>query len=265
MFAVVAGLGGVGIWLLTARSPQAVQVEAPPVPAPPHASAAQLLTATAERLHREALAHFHADPKNGRARMPVVFEKVVKEWKAPWFSTGELDRQEPVPFAKDMARIHGASLHDFLSPPPPPNPDPANEPLAILWDAGKYDPSKKVWEPKSVDLIGLLKHDTPVVYISEKISPENDEPSTRPLDDFELVGLEALDGGEELFGRARDDVIRLLGAVRAEASCLSCHRRKSEGDLLGAFSYTLREGTYERVAWPGRGRSKTVHAIPADR
>ena len=67
----------------------------------------------------EALAHFHADPQNGMARMPPVFEKVVKEWKTPWFSPGDLDTDEPIPFAKDMDRIHGGSVKDFLSPKPP--------------------------------------------------------------------------------------------------------------------------------------------------
>jgi hypothetical protein len=250
--ALVAGLSGLGAWLWMRSEPEPLEAEAPPPPPARHASAAQLLAATAERLHQEALAHFHADPQNGRARMPAVYEKVVKEWKTPWFSTGELDRDEPVPFAKDMARIHEAGLTDFLSPPVP-TANAATLASAIIWEEGKYDRSRKVWEPKSVDLIGLLRNSTPVAYVSEKIArQEDEEPPTRPLDEFEFAGLTALNRGEHLFGRTREGVIRVLGAVRAQASCLACHKTKSEGDLLGAFSYTLREGTYERLPWPGR-------------
>ena len=69
---------------------------------------------------------------------------------------------------------------------------------------------------------------------------------TRSLDLFESTGLEALAKGDELFTRSRNGVVRMLGAVRAKSDCLSCHDNKREGDLLGAFSYTLREVEFER-------------------
>jgi hypothetical protein len=31
-----------------------------------------------------------------------------------------------------------------------------------------------------------------------------------------------------------------MGALRGEPSCLKCHKDRRDGDLLGAFSYTLR-------------------------
>ena len=99
-----------------------------------------------------------------------------------------------------------------------------------------------------IDLIGLIKHATPVVYLSEKVAvmDKAEEAPTRPLAEFEFAGLQALHKGDSLFGRSRDGVIRLLGAVRAETSCVACHDGKKEGDLLGAFSYVLRAAEYER-------------------
>ena len=52
---------------------------------------------------------------------------------------------------------------------------------------------------------------------------------------LEADGLDALRKGDELFVRDH----RMLGAVRATKQCLECHGG-NRGDLLGAFSYTLR-------------------------
>jgi len=250
------GLAGVGAWALLRNKPAPVVADPQPA-AVAHAKPAQVLAGALERLHHEALAHFHADPQNGMARMPPVFEKVVKEWKTPWFSPGDLDTDEPIPFAKDMDRIHGRSVKDFLSPKLP-IADNSPQLIAIASAAGKFDKQKKVWEAKSIDLIGLLKNPAPVVYVSEKIADmdDQDQPPTRLLDPFEQAGLQALAKGENLFGRSRDGVIRLLGAVRAEASCVKCHRDKKEGDLLGAFSYVVREAEYARVPF-GKARPVT--------
>jgi hypothetical protein len=64
---------------------------------------------------------------------------------------------------------------------------------------------------------------------------------TRSLDPFEAEGLEALRGGKDLFVRGTDKQARMLGAIRATRQCLQCHGG-DRGDLLGAFSYTLRRG-----------------------
>jgi hypothetical protein len=96
------------------------------------------------------------------------------------------------------------------------------------------------WEVARVDLVGLLRHPGPVVYLSDKL-PQMDAlkgAPTRPLDPFEAEGLEALRKGGELHVRGH----RMLGAVRATKQCLDCHGG-NRGDLLGAFSYTLRPVT----------------------
>ena len=33
--------------------------------------------------------------------------------------------------------------------------------------------------------------------------------------------------------------MRMFGAIRAKESCLDCHSKAKEGDLLGAFTYYL--------------------------
>jgi hypothetical protein len=247
---VGAAIAGATLWW-----PQPEPVAPRPTPlAPavtPHGTPQEVLASALQRLHGEALAHFHADPQNGLRRMPPVYEKVVKEWKTPYFSSGELDREEPIPFAKEMGKIHEHSVGEFLSPSPVQPENAAPTIPAIVFDGKNYNRAKKAWEAKSIDLIGLIKHETPVVYVSEKVAEleRGDAAPTRALDEFELAGLMALQGGENLFGRSREGVIRLVGSVRAEASCLNCHHQKREGDLLGAFSYVLREATYAQLPW----------------
>jgi hypothetical protein len=92
------------------------------------------------------------------------------------------------------------------------------------------------WELQTLDLIGVVQH----AYVSEHL-PRMDElraAPTRSLDEFEAAGLPALERGEDLFVRDREQERRMLGAIRAARQCLDCHGGE-RGDLLGAFSYTL--------------------------
>src|SRR5262249_368563 len=145
---------------------------------------------------------------------------------------------------KDLATIHQEGLRDFASPPPAPPPN--VPPGVILVPAKGVAPTKKKnWEIKALDLVGVVMHEQPVVYVSEKLPDMNKlkETPTRQLDYFELAGLEKLHKGEELFVRGKEDTIRMLGAVRAAGKCLKCHD-VPDGTLLGAFSYTLRPAVY---------------------
>jgi hypothetical protein len=61
-----------------------------------------------------------------------------------------------------------------------------------------------------------------------------------PLDDFEAVALTAIGRGEDMFGgESTPGLPRVLGALRSTGHCVKCHGGE-RGDLLGAFSYTLR-------------------------
>jgi hypothetical protein len=96
------------------------------------------------------------------------------------------------------------------------------------------------WRVVRLELVGLLKHEEPVAYVSANL-PRMDELSnapTRPLDAFEKKGLEGLRGGEDLMVQKGADRMRMLGSLRAAQQCVRCHRVQ-RGELLGAFSYLM--------------------------
>jgi hypothetical protein len=72
-----------------------------------------------------------------------------------------------------------------------------------------------------------------------RLMDELREAATRKLDTFEVFGLSALLRGDHLFIGAVPGAVRMLGAVRNVKACIDCHGGE-RGDLLGAFSYTLR-------------------------
>src|SRR5262245_31755132 len=100
------------------------------------------------------------------------------------------------------------------------------------------------WKVLRVELVSLLKADTPGVYLSRHL-PRMDElrdARTRPLDEFERDALPSLQVGEDLVSARSNGHLRVLGSIRAGESCLKCHDAQ-RGDLLGAFTYALkREG-----------------------
>ena len=97
------------------------------------------------------------------------------------------------------------------------------------------------WAVDSIELVGLLLHEKPVAYVSDEL-PRMDQlrkGPTRPLNDFESVGLAKLRKGEDLVVESMSTKIRMLGSIRSTKQCLECHGGQ-RGDLLGAFSYTLK-------------------------
>jgi hypothetical protein len=98
------------------------------------------------------------------------------------------------------------------------------------------------WQIQTVELIGLLRHPEPTVYISFRL-PAMDElkdAPTRPPDTFESAGLELIRKGDDLVAAETQDGnrMRLLGSIRNGNTCIKCHGG-DRGDLLGAFSYVL--------------------------
>jgi hypothetical protein len=98
------------------------------------------------------------------------------------------------------------------------------------------------WRIASLELIGLLAHPKQTVYMTANL-PRMDEAKTAPTrdpDEFESAGLKAIAKGQELyFGKSRTEpLLRMVGGIRAAKSCTGCHGCR-EGELLGAFSYTL--------------------------
>ena len=91
-----------------------------------------------------------------------------------------------------------------------------------------------------MELVSLLKHDTPGVYVSRNVPrmEELRDAKVRPLNDFETPSLKKLVDGEDVVVSASLNRIQMLGSLRATKECLQCHRVE-HGALLGAFSYEL--------------------------
>jgi hypothetical protein len=103
------------------------------------------------------------------------------------------------------------------------------------------DDGSSRWQIIGVELVSLLKHAQPEVYLSKNL-PRMDElidAPTRPLDSFETQSLEKLRAGGEIVVERQRDELRMLGSLRAARQCTECHS-VSRGDLLGAFTYRLR-------------------------
>lgn len=141
-----------------------------------------------------------------------------------------------------MLTLHNASVIDFANP----------RGFGYVKDRGhvagfrshgmsKAPEAKVRWSVARVELVGLVVHEQPVVYASDQL-PRMDgvaKMTTRPLDSFELQGLESLRRGEDLYYGGANTLGRMIGSIRAVTQCLPCHGG-NRGDLLGAFSYGLR-------------------------
>ena len=116
------------------------------------------------------------------------------------------------------------------------------EPRASSDDPRPPEPDPKhPWQLTRLELISLLTHDKPQVYVSNRLPrmAELARAKVRELSDFEQQGLTTLQKGGELAADATLNRIYMLGAVRASKQCLECHDAQ-RGELLGAFSYELR-------------------------
>ncbi|MES2669504.1 MAG: hypothetical protein V4673_03670 [Pseudomonadota bacterium] len=101
---------------------------------------------------------------------------------------------------------------------------------------------------QDLQLIGIARHDPPVVFSSAFQGFQHSEDGTalaprragRPLTGTERADVRALEDGQRLVVRPQGDALRVVGPISAGDECLGCHKDKRAGDLLGAFVYTLR-------------------------
>ncbi len=116
--------------------------------------------------------------------------------------------------------------------------------MRLRWN---YDP---VGDSKlrigDVQLIGIARHDPPVVYSSVFQGFEHGENGPELVDKYaretsagEAQALLTLTRGEEIVFTPESGGLRVIGPIRARSQCLGCHRDKQEGELLGALSYRL--------------------------
>jgi hypothetical protein len=211
------------------------------------------------QLHEKTLQVFLAQPEFGVARMPGVTEWVLRSglrdgpplpqpgaartsrWSAAAFL--EPSAAAPAEPGRDLLWLHMLSVTDFVN---------ANgfgffkdrQHVAGFQPHQVSEPrAAQGWVLQTLDLVGLVRHDEPVAYVSNHL-PRMDElraAPTRPLDAFEAAGLAALRRGDLLFARRAADDLRLLGSIRSTRQCISCHGGQ-RGELLGAFSYTFTSG-----------------------
>ena len=114
----------------------------------------------------------------------------------------------------------------------------------MLDRSGILDLGRTKYAIESLDLVGLLNHDAPVVYAPMLHGTGASGAIRRPLTGFETQALAAFRAGRDIASteRERDAVgtLQCAGAIRAQRSCLRCHKDSRTGDLLGAFTYRLK-------------------------
>lgn len=208
----------------------------------------------AMQLHNEAYERFIRSKGFGMSRMVPMLTVVKREWKKPDWTSEELAKvQTEIKGTKDIPLIHKLNVNFFLQSN---STDEKLPKLPGISNSPANPKKEQMWEIKSIDLIGLVMHESPTVYISEKLPNMKDLANrpTREMDVFEMEGLEELMSGKEMYIREKNDTIRVLGPVRASNACLKCHTDAKDGAMLGAFSYTLRLGQYQMY---GRGLAPT--------
>lgn len=107
---------------------------------------------------------------------------------------------------------------------------------------GVLEAGRSRYELVNVELVGLLKHPEPVVYRTRLHGMTSETVGTRSLTGFETDSLAGFRSGKDVTSAAdeKGGTLQCVGSLRAKASCLRCHTDKKAGDLLGAFTYSLR-------------------------
>lgn len=101
------------------------------------------------------------------------------------------------------------------------------------------------WRLSRLELISLLKHRPPAVYVSDHLPAMEElrKAPTRKVTPFESDSINRLVNGEDLVAEfSRTGELTMVGSIRAIADCRECHR-VPVGGLLGAFSYKLKPHT----------------------
>lgn len=196
--------------------------------------------------HGAAVRAFIDTPGFGRGRMIRTVSQLEETYVH--FSPGELEAGEPPVDVPDLAKAHQNGPRVFA---PDARKEAASLPQSVL--SFHYDQPTQRWRPDNVNLLAVVDHEQPIVYLTSKLrlaeQPGKKEQVvdkssyTRGLDFFEIAGLEKLAVGEELYIRTKENHLRVLGALRADTSCLKCHEARV-GELFGAFTYTLSKVNY---------------------
>ena len=136
---------------------------------------------------------------------------------------GEVGRDHRGPGSPNGSRVRGFQSHGFRTLP-----------TGSVGDG---------WQLARLELVSLLKHDPPAVYLSEHLPRMEELASetapTRPLNAFETTALPQLLEGQNIVAETQGNRLRVLGGVQAAHVCTQCHNVQA-GHLLGAFTYQFR-------------------------
>ena len=156
----------------------------------------------------------------------------TKDVLTAFHTQGEKSFLSPYQFGyfKDRDHVAGFQSHAFTRLPR------MSEVDGKAWNAERTEH----WALRRLELVSLLKHKQPAVYISDELPrmEDLDEAPTRKLTDFEAAALESLIEGEDVVARATTNRIEMVGSLRSIKQCADCHDAE-RGTLLGAFSYEL--------------------------
>jgi hypothetical protein len=214
-------------------------------------------------LHERSRKFFVESPGNGSGRFMIPDERILVDgWP---FTSTEASAQpgEPAMFpvspgepltrlspTSDFYFYHDGAMFDFLDPTRFGYVKNRDHVAGFRSHGFRHlgVPVYKPWRVQTIQLIGILLHDEPVVYLTDKLPrmEQVHQGTSRPLDFFEDAALPALLEGEDLYIVQKDETIRMLGALRATKTCQQCHDAEV-ADLLGAFSYTLRPATKDEL------------------
>ncbi len=207
-----------------------------------------------QRLHERSVNTFVNSPGFGAVRM--MRDGISKTTLAERRDRGETPTQpgspaawghaepfEPILVAdrEQLGALHTDGTLDFVNPQGWGYVKDRTRVAGFLSHRFSKVPEAKTWRVQRIELVGLLKHPEPVVYLSDRLPAmaELRDTLTRPLDEFESAGVEAVRKGEDSFAARRGEVVRFVGGIRSAKQCVECHGG-ARGDLLGAFAYTLR-------------------------
>lgn len=121
-------------------------------------------------------------------------------------------------------------------------------PMMQLMQSGELRLDNQRLRVEDVQMIGIAKHDPPVVHQGGMLKFQHGEQgpellpevAQRPLNALEVDAVRRLQAGERIVSIPAPGAASAVGPIRATADCLRCHQSKKEGELLGAFVYTLR-------------------------
>ncbi len=244
MIARIVALAGIlavgGVWAFAIHVSAPLPNVPPPKPEAPVEPLVEKKSAVVPKksltgYHAAALQAFEETPGFGKGRM-IQLERSIEEIYVHW-SPGELEMDAPAIEVPALVKSHKERTGLLAS-------DSKLAPHTPAVTSIHTDGAEVQWRLRSVDLLALVDHEEPVVYVTAKLGshaakrPDKANVS-RGLDFFEMVALEKLRKGDDMFVRTKNDALRMVETLRATAARASNRHAGTEGDLFAAFSYTF--------------------------